>query len=247
MGPETAGELSSLRLFSRLSDAELESVRAASSVRSVKKGAILVLAQEFAGRIGVVWSGSFNMVMSLPPKRMVTLARMRRGAVFGFIPGIIGTHFGKGHRLRCHEPGAVLEFDAARLRELRLNIPALCEAFLVEAAMVAADFGGRIFELSALSVRERLQAELLRAAREADWRGKVAVIDPAPTHQELADLVGAAREVISRTMGALASEGLLRNHDGILEIVDVEGLIARDKAATGRVMFDIEQYAKGPR
>jgi len=40
------------------------------------------------------------------------------------------------------------------------------------------------------------------------------------SQQELADAVGSVREVVARALGKLRDEGLLRTHDGELELVE---------------------------
>src|SRR5262249_61005002 len=48
----------------------------------------------------------------------------------------------------------------------------------------------RVFEVSALSVSERLRRELLRLATTGERQGKIIVIKPAPTHSDIAAPTG---------------------------------------------------------
>jgi CRP/FNR family transcriptional regulator len=132
--------------------------------------------------------------------------------------------------------------EAEQFVQARRSIPALADATLDLISNVAADQGTRIFELVALSARERIQAELLRLARTVECTGNRCVVRPAPTHQALADQIGATREVVTRTLRAMADEGLIRLERGAIEIVKVDRLGELDHAATGRRIVDPSGY-----
>ena len=84
----------------------------------------------------------------------------------------------------------------------------------------------RVVELSTLTVRRRIQVELLRLARETAPGQKCAVIFPAPTHAELASRVSTHREAVTRGLGELARAGIVEKRGGTLVIRDVEALAA---------------------
>jgi CRP/FNR family transcriptional regulator, cyclic AMP receptor protein len=84
----------------------------------------------------------------------------------------------------------------------------------------------RVVESSTLTVRKRVQAELLRLARETAPGQKCAVIFPAPTHAELASRVSTHREAVTRGLGELARAGIIEKRGGTLVIRDVDGLAA---------------------
>ena len=65
----------------------------------------------------------------------------------------------------------------------------------------------RLLERTALNTRPRLVSELLRMARpRADG---TSTVSPPPTHEELAERIGARRETVSRELSALSRAGLL--------------------------------------
>jgi CRP/FNR family cyclic AMP-dependent transcriptional regulator len=82
----------------------------------------------------------------------------------------------------------------------------------------------RVVEFSTLTVRKRIQVELLRLAREAAPGQKSAVISPAPTHAEFASRVSTHREAVTRGLGELARAGIIEKCCGTLVIRDVEAL-----------------------
>ena len=82
----------------------------------------------------------------------------------------------------------------------------------------------RIFELSALDVRSRLHCELYRLAIEAGAEDNCARIQPAPTHNEIANRIGTHREAVTRELGELTRIGVLKQARRQLTILDVAAL-----------------------
>jgi CRP/FNR family transcriptional regulator, cyclic AMP receptor protein len=65
----------------------------------------------------------------------------------------------------------------------------------------------RLIEFGALTVRQRLIAQLLRLSRERSNGERV--LSPPPAHQVLASYIGARRETVSRELGDLSRAGFL--------------------------------------
>lgn len=73
----------------------------------------------------------------------------------------------------------------------------------------------RLLELTALPIRLRLTAELLRLSRPKPDGSRV--LSPIPTQEELASRVGARRETVSRELSAMEDAGwLLRSRVSIV-------------------------------
>lgn len=240
--PACGSDLRRIAFFQHHSDADLDRILPALRARNVKRGASLVLLRDLPQRVCFVWGGVFRLIAASAPQKTVTLRLLRAGDMFGQLSTGLGGDFGDRLRLSCDDAGILLEIGADRFAAFRREIPALAEATLSAISSLAADHGSRIFELSALNVRERVQAELLRLARHGGWTGRRCTLRPAPTHQALAAQVGATREVVTRALGALADEKLIRMDRGVIEFLDIDRLLALDQAATGRLMFDPAKY-----
>ncbi len=101
------------------------------------------------------------------------------------------------------------EVSATVLKDLTCQVRALSE---------------RVFEFSALAVRNRIHAELLRLAHADPALGKTAVISPAPTHADIASRISTHREAVSRELSALSREGLIERCGQELVIRDLDRL-----------------------
>jgi CRP/FNR family cyclic AMP-dependent transcriptional regulator len=93
----------------------------------------------------------------------------------------------------------------------------------------------RVFELSALNVQARLHCELLRLAKTGMGVDTPMVIEPAPTHAELANRIGTHREAVTREMRALVQRKIIRAGRRSLEFVDLPRL----EHAVGQAVGDL--------
>jgi CRP-like cAMP-binding protein len=82
----------------------------------------------------------------------------------------------------------------------------------------------RLFELTALPVRERLAAELLRLSRPRSGGGRV--ISPPPPHHVIAARIGARRETVSLSLRALVEENLIEVSSRAISVPRPEALRA---------------------
>jgi CRP/FNR family cyclic AMP-dependent transcriptional regulator len=84
----------------------------------------------------------------------------------------------------------------------------------------------RIMDVSTLSARDRVCLELLRRAKVGGGRPvNTAAIQPPPNHGDMAARVSTTRETVSRILGELSRQGLLRRDDEVLVLTDLGRLI----------------------
>lgn len=79
----------------------------------------------------------------------------------------------------------------------------------------------RVFEVSALAVRERVRRELLRLAADGAPAGAGRIIQPAPTHYEIAARIGTHREAVTREFNRLEAERVIEVHRRQIRILDL--------------------------
>jgi CRP-like cAMP-binding protein len=90
----------------------------------------------------------------------------------------------------------------------------------------------RVGELSALDVRSRVYAELLRLARPDREDPRRAIIVTPPNQSELAARINTRRETVSRELNAMEREGLIERRRGAIVINDALRLSASLDAAS---------------
>lgn len=203
-------------------------------VMRYKAGRTLINEGERATDVFVILEGQAQVVLYSPAGREVAVRLLGEGELFGELAALDGAPrcasvvaasdmraltIGRSDFLACVEetPGAHAWLTARLVAEVRR-------------------LTGRVFELSALNVQSRLHCEVLRLARAHG-----AIVDPAPTHAELASRIGTHREAVTREMGALVERGIVSTRRRALEVIDLASLeeaVAQAVGAMGDLLRD---------
>jgi hypothetical protein len=194
--------------------------------------------REFAQQVAFVWSGAYRITAVAPSGVSVTLRSPSVGEAFNCSLAVLGYKPGEALRLVVDQPGLLLVMAATELLAAAKESAALSHALLVKVAGLATDYASRVYELAALDVRARLQAELLRLAQSSRRVEDIHVLHHAPTQAALGAQIGATREAVTRHLKDLANEGVIRFRRGVIEFTNLERLRAMDRVASGRVLFE---------
>ena len=167
-------------------------------------------------------SGSLMAVAWTAEGREIVFSQFEVGAYFGEITAIDG---------KARSLAVVAKTDALVLAMQRHSFLALFDRIPVIRNRVTHNMAGRIrslteraIELAVLSVEQRVGAHLLRLAAGQGAMTQGTVIDPAPTHAEIGGHIGANREMVSRSIGRLTRQGLIKTSRRRIEIVDPAAL-----------------------
>ena len=251
-GPQSSGELRAIAMFADCGDDVLARIFSALQTTRLRARATSVINPTAQGRVGFVWSGRVRLARVSPGGVAVTLYTAERGATLG-LPGALLGFTGVGARIHCDTAALILHLPARVLLDAAAECPSLAGAVMTALASQSLDYAARVFELAALDVRARLQAELLRIARRGVWKDGSLIVVDAPTQAALGAQIGAAREAVTRHLRDLSEEGLIIFKRGSIEFPDLKRLQALDKAQAGRAMWSgaasaaNEQDTQGPK
>ncbi len=146
--------------------------------------------------------------------REVAYHEMGRGDIFGELAGIDGR--ARSASIVALEPSLVARLPQALFQGFVKSNPGFGWILLELLSDRLRRMTNRVYEFATLMVRQRLICELLRRAEESWSADGTALLDPAPTHLELAAYISTHREAASREMSALAKRGLIERRDGSL-------------------------------
>lgn len=151
----------------------------------------------------IVLSGRVRVIAYGPSGREVSFRDIGPGEVFGELSAL-------DRRPRSASVVSIEESVIARVIHqeflvlLQRHWP-LCERLMTRLTASVRDMTQRVYELSTLTVRQRLAAELLRLAAGEGGQELVSL----PTHLELAARIGTYREQVTRELRWLRDQGLL--------------------------------------
>jgi len=197
-------------LFADLSDTEIKFLAQRAVPRRFAPGELIFSEDEPCPGLFVIESGQVRLFKSSPSGREQVLAIETPGHSVAELPVFDGGNF----------PASAAAVDDARLLFVsKQDFYSLCLVHPKVALKVLRVVGTRlrtlvgiIEELSFTTVRSRLVSLLLRLARQqgkAAAGGAVQITLPA-SNQELAAHIGTVRELVSRNLSRLQSEGLIR-------------------------------------
>ena len=211
-----------VRLLEDLDAAALEALAQQCRWRHCARGERVVSRDASDADVYLVVSGKLRSTAFSPAGRQVTFREMAAGDWFGDLSAIDG-------KARAADVDAIDDSVLAAMRPcafLRLveDHPKACRRVLDRLADEVRELTDRVIDCSTQSVRQRLEAELLRLARQAGVAGNAARIDPAPMHSDIAARISTYREQVTRELSAMARQGLVERSCRALVVTDVARL-----------------------
>ena len=160
-------------------------------------------------------------IFSLKGKE-VSYREVEAGEMFGEFAAIDGEP--RSASIIAAEECLVAAMPPDSFWQLLCDHPDVMAALLKSHVSLLRLYSERIFEFTALAVSNRIQAELLRLAREHMIDDRRAAIYPVPTHPAIASRVSTHREAVTRELSSLTRDGLLERRDDKLYVNDVNKL-----------------------
>lgn len=183
----------------------LSSLAAACSVREYGPGELVVGHNDTTGDVFFPLNGKLQVNLYSADGQRVGFHELTPGVMFGEISAVDGLP--RSVSVEAATRCSVALLPRRRFQMLMETSPGFAWAVARQLAAHARRLTTRVFEFSTMAVRQRLRAELLRIAQPG--AGDEAVIDPMPTHAELASRISTHREAVSREMAWLDGQGLL--------------------------------------
>ena len=226
----TASTLARVPIFSGLNESELAFLTQHTVRRHCTAGEIVFTEGEPCSGMYVVEAGQVRIFKTSASGREQILSIDGPGSSVAELPVFDGGNY----------PASVSAVsDATLLFVSKQDFQALCLAHPQVALKVLRVVGARlrrlvgiIEELSFTTVRHRLAALMVRLAQVATSSTKSGVTITLPaTNQELAAQIGTVRELVSRNLSRLQSQGLIQMSGRTVTIPDLRALEAELETA----------------
>lgn len=200
--------------FEGLSDAQIGLLTNRATVRSYAKNAIIVNEGDEGNSLFVIQSGSVKAFLSDENGREVVLSTQGAGEYFGDLA--LFDDEPRSASVMALEPCKVMIITKNQLREAITEDPEIGFSLLHGLAARVRVLTENVRTLALLDVFGRLVKTLYMLAVEKDG---VLVIDQRLTQQDLANRIGASREMVSRIMHDLTQGGYLGVKDKRISIL----------------------------
>jgi CRP/FNR family cyclic AMP-dependent transcriptional regulator len=220
-GDGTSQLLARVGLFSGLAERDLDQLAQVAVPRTYQAGEAVFREGDSGDTCYVVREGSVRVTRRHSDGRVITLAELRPGAIFGELAMFGGeTRSATVEALQHTRALAILAGD---LRRIVLNHPEIAVKMLEGLANRLRDANERIARQSFQTVAGRVASTLLAQANaRADDGGSGRNIVIEATQAEIAQLAGASRESASRFLAKLERAGLITTGRGRVVVHEPE-------------------------
>ena len=211
--PTSGPDISILRrmeLFAGLSDEALSDVVQSGRTRHLAQGTAAFRQGDPGDTCHSLIHGRVKIAQTRPDGGQIVLRYIGPGEMFGTVAALMGQPF---------PADAVAVVDSVEIywsvdtmRELMRSHPDIAIQATSAVGERVRDLQGRLGEMSAARVEQRIARALVRLVRQAGRRTEHGVeIDFPITRQELAEMTGTTLHTVSRTLSAWEGEGLVES------------------------------------
>ena len=205
--------LAGVSFFSGLAGDDLETIAEHAFLESFKRGALIITEGDPADALYVVISGRVKVFLGSDDGKEVVLTVLVAGECFGEIALL--DEEPRSASVAAMEQTKLLVIRRDNFLELLQGNPILARSMIRSLAHLVRRLTGSVQSLALKDVYRRI-VEILE--RRAVCEGEVRVINERLTHQLLADMVGASREMVSRIMSDLVKGEYLTVSPGQIRI-----------------------------
>ena len=207
-GEETARLLAAVEIFASLEERELREVAQLAVPRGYERGEMIFREGDSGDTCYVIRSGSVSVMRQHQDGRVIALAELRAGAMFGELAMFAGEK--RSATVEALEPTSAVALLAGDLRRLLRSHPEIAVKMLAAFAERLRRVNERLLQQSFQTVPGRVASALLGQviAREAEGAGDSDVLVSA-TQAEIAHLAGTSRESASRFLATLGRAGVV--------------------------------------
>jgi CRP/FNR family cyclic AMP-dependent transcriptional regulator len=207
--------LHSIPMFAGVPDAQLEAIARVTQHRKAPRHAAIVRAGDHTDSLYVIVSGSAKVLNSDADGREVIITLLGPGEFFGEMGLIDGSP--RSADVVANEPCELLVIGKADFKRCLADNFDLCLNIMKSLVQRLREADRKIESLALMDVYGRVAKLLLEYSQ---LENGVRVVRRKLTKQDMAKMIGASREMVSRVMKDLEGSGYIRVEDGRIFLND---------------------------
>ncbi len=197
--------LQNIPLFSNLEQKELDALSSHAVTKTYPKNSVIINEGDRTDSMYVIMSGRVKIVLTDENQKEVIIDIQHPGDYFGELALL--DEAPRSASVKTMENSTFLIISKHQLQKCLREHPEIGIGLIRGLAQRLRATTGNVKSLALLDVYGRIARTLLQLANEEDGRQ---VISDKLTHQDLANMVGASREMVSRIMKDLADGGYIK-------------------------------------
>ena len=216
-GGERTQTLKAVPFFTQLNEHELEVVRAVATERSYAKTAVVLTEGEMGDSLYMIQSGKVKVVIGDEEGREIILKILGPGDFFGEMSMIDKEP--RSASVTTMEPATFLVLTHAAFERCIEKAPRIANVVMQILAQRVREADRKIGTLALMDVYGRVASTLLELAVYTN--GKL-VVGEKLSQQDLANMVGASREMVNRILKDLTERGFISIESKSITIINRE-------------------------
>lgn len=212
--------LQNIPLFSVLGTDELGAIERLAVTRNYPKNSVIINEGDHTDSLYVILSGKVKIFLTDDQQKEVIVAIQRAGDYFGELALL--DEAPRSASVMTMEPCTLLMITRNAFERHLATEPKIAISLMRGVAERLRATTENVKSLALMDVYGRIARTLLQLAKEEEGHQ---VIDERLTHQDLANMVGASREMVSRIMKDLARGGYIK--------IEGKRIVIKDKLPPG--------------
>lgn len=204
-------------------------------VITLRRGQFIAVTGTAADEVYLTLSGRVQATVISPNGRETILREVSAGQLIGDFAVLGGAS--RSTNIVARDAARLAGIPGAQFHKIVTGNDAAAAWMMANLVGQLRTMSQRMYEMATLGVGLRVCAELLRLCQARGIAAGPAEIEAAPTHSEIAALIGANRESVTRELNDMSAQGLIAQTGRKLRISSVERLttIVERQSAGGTV------------
>ena len=207
MSEQELENLSGIDLLSDLDSGDLKKIEEACSFKRFADQEQVIDRQSESTDVYFVISGDVRVVNYSLSGREIALDDMAAGAYLGELAALDGEP--RSASVMALSDCLIAAMPQEQFLPLLEKHPSIALKVMKVLARVVRTSTDRIMDLSTLAANNRVQADLLRLAKDHVDDSNTAEISPIPVHSDIASRASTTRETVARVLSDLARRGVV--------------------------------------
>jgi len=210
-------------LFRGIDIVDLRQIASQMQTTTINPGQVIIHSGDTDDDVYFLLCGTVIGQLVAETGKEVIFTEMHPGAYFGELAALDGS--ARSVTISAKDEAVLARLSGSQFNAILRAHAAVAVNLSRELAARIRRMNERVFGLVVHDVGTRVRLHLMRLAQEQGKLTNGSVLQPAPTHEEIAMFIGANREAVSRAMTKLNKEGLIESSRQSILIKDCDSLL----------------------
>ena len=203
----TVRDLKTIDVFSEMNIDDLHPILNHISWREYSKGEMVLRFHELSNEVYFIKKGDVRATTYSASGKEISYQDLAEGDMFGELSAL--DNQGRITSIITLGDSLIGKMAADCFIDIIHKHPSINHKVMLRLTGLIRFLCGRIYEYSALDVKDRVRAEIIRQARLYTNGTNSALIEKMPTHEEIANKISTHREAVTKEFGSLVKENLI--------------------------------------